>query len=225
MKKLITILLFLCATQGFAQQQKQLPVGFTYIDNHIPHIAYDLRYHGSHNFVGRRIDGYEANKLILTEKAVMALKKVEAELNKEGLGLKVFDAYRPQRAVNHFKRWAKDIKDTLMRREFYPQVDKRDLFKKGFIASRSGHSRGSTIDLTIIHLNTKEELDMGAPFDFFGEESAYGYVHLTTQQRNNRLKLRKIMEKHGFRAYEKEWWHYTLSDEPFKDKYFDFPIK
>lgn len=202
-----------------------MPKGFVYVTDYIPHISVDLKYFGKHNFLGKKVDGYEANKVILTERATMALQKIEKELNKEGLGLKVYDAYRPQTAVNHFKRWAKDIKDTLMRKEFYPKVDKRDLFKKGFIASRSGHSRGSTIDLTIIDLKTKKELDMGAPFDFFGEESGHGYPKLNSTQKQNRLKLKKIMEKYGFRAYNKEWWHYTLNNEPYQKTYFDFKIK
>ncbi|MCA5004605.1 M15 family metallopeptidase [Sphingobacterium bovistauri] len=224
MKKLIFFLFLSISQITFAQQKSTLPKGLVYLTDYIPHIALDLKYFTNHNFVGKQIDGYKANKVILTQRATLAIQKIEKELNKEGLGLKVFDAYRPQTAVNHFKRWAKDVKDTLMRQEFYPQVDKRDLFKKGFIASKSGHSRGSTIDLTIIDLKTKKELDMGVAFDFFGEESGHGYQKLHTTQKQNRIKLKKIMEKYGFRAYSKEWWHYTLNNEPFKDKYFDFHI-
>jgi len=224
MKKLFILIFWLLSITSYAQQKHNLPKEFVYLTDYIPHIAVDMKYFTNHNFIGRPIDGYKSNKIIITERAALAVQKVEQDLNKEGLGLKVFDAYRPQSAVNHFKRWAKDIKDTLMRKEFYPQVDKRDLFKKGFIASKSGHSRGSTIDLTIIDLKTKKELDMGVAFDFFGEESGHGYTKLNTVQKQNRLKLKKIMEKYGFRAYSKEWWHYTLNDEPFKDKYFDFKI-
>ena len=224
MKHLLFALFLFINISCFAQQKSTLPNGFVYVSDYIPHITVDLKYYSTHNFVGRKIDGYNANKVILSKRATLAVQKAENELNKEGLGLKVFDAYRPQTAVNHFKRWAKDIKDTLMRQEFYPHVDKRDLFKKGFIASKSGHSRGSTIDLTIIDLKTKKELDMGAPFDFFGEESGHDYQQITTTQKQNRIKLKKIMEKYGFRAYSKEWWHYTLKDEPFKEKYFDFKI-
>ena len=225
MKYLLIVIFIFVHIFTSAQHKTQLPKGFVYLTDYIPNIAVDLKYFTNHNFVGKRIDGYQDTKVILSERGTLAVQKVENELNKEGLGLKVFDAYRPQTAVNHFKRWAKDIKDTLMRQEFYPRVDKRDLFKKGFIASKSGHSRGSTIDLTIIDLKTKKELDMGAPFDFFGEESGHDYLKITTIQKQNRIKLKKIMEKYGFRAYSKEWWHYTLNDEPFKDKYFDFKIK
>lgn len=225
MRKLFILIFLLLSIASYAQQKNNLPKGFVYLTDFIPHIAVDMKYFTNHNFVGRAIDGYKSNKIILTERATLAIQKIEKELNKEGLGLKVFDAYRPQTAVNHFKRWAKDIKDTLMRQEFYPRVDKRDLFKKGFIASKSGHSRGSTIDLTIIDLKTKKEFDMGVDFDFFGEESAHGYTKLNSTQKQNRIKLKKIMEKYGFRSYSKEWWHYTYNDEPFKDKYFDFHIK
>lgn len=225
MNKLFSCIFLIINLVCFGQHNNSMPKGFVYVTDYIPHISVDLKYFGKHNFLGKKVDGYEANKVILTERATMALQKIEKELNKEGLGLKVYDAYRPQTAVNHFKRWAKDIKDTLMRKEFYPKVDKRDLFKKGFIASRSGHSRGSTIDLTIIDLKTKKELDMGAPFDFFGEESGHGYPKLNSTQKQNRLKLKKIMEKYGFRAYNKEWWHYTLNNEPYQKTYFDFKIK
>lgn len=225
MKKLLFSIFFITNLICFGQVNNSLPKGFVYVTNYIPHIEVDLKYATNHNFVGNKINGYQSNKVILSERATLALQKVEKELNKEGLGLKVFDAYRPQRAVNHFKKWAQDSKDTLMRQEFYPQVDKRELFKKGYIAPKSGHSRGSTIDLTIIDLKTKKELDMGVPFDFFGEESGHDYQKLNTTQKQNRTKLKKIMEKYGFRAYSKEWWHYTLNNEPFKDKYFDFVIK
>ena len=224
MKKLFIFFIFLSFGVTHAQQKKSLHKGFIYLTDLIPHIEVDLKYYSNHNFVGRKIDGYNAHKVILTEKASIAVQKIENELNKEGLGLKVYDAYRPQTAVNHFKRWAKDIKDTTMRQEFYPRVDKRDLFKKGFIASKSGHSRGSTIDLTIIDLKSKKELDMGVAFDFFGEESGHGYSKLTSLQKSNRIKLKSIMEKYGFKPYSKEWWHYTLIDEPFKETYFDFKI-
>ena len=164
-------------------------------------------------------------KAIFTQKATTALQQVEKELNLRGLGLKIYDAYRPQAAVDHFKRWAKDIKDTLMRQEFYPTVDKRLLFKQGYIASKSGHSRGSTIDLTIIDLKTKKELDMGTAFDFLGAESAHDYPKLNNEQKKNRKLLKEVMIKHGFRPYSKEWWHYTLNNEPFKETYFNFKVQ
>ncbi len=225
MKKLIFLIYTLCCLHVQAQQKTILPKGFIYITDHIPHIQIDLKYCGSHNFIGRPIDGYLSPKAIFTHKATIALSQVEKELNKQGLGLKIFDAYRPQAAVNHFKRWAQDINDTLMRSEFYPMIDKRVLFKQGYIASKSGHSRGSTIDVTIIDLASKKEFDMGTDFDFFGDASSHDHPNLTTTQTKNRKLLKNLMVKYGFRPYSKEWWHYTLNDEPFKDTYFDFEVK
>lgn len=225
MKKFLVLLFALCFFVVEAQQKSILPKGFVYITDHIPHIEVELKYCGSHNFIGRPIDGYVQPKAIFTQKATTALQQVEKELNAKGLGLKIFDAYRPQAAVNHFKRWAKDINDTLMRQEFYPTVDKRLLFKQGYIASKSGHSRGSTIDLTIINLKTKKELDMGTAFDFLGAESAHDHPKLSQEQKKNRKLLKDIMVKYGFRPYSKEWWHYTLNNEPFKDTYFNFNVQ
>lgn len=207
------------------QEKNQLPDGFVYVKDIIPHLEVDLRYCGHHNFIGKPIQGYLEPQTILTKKAAEALAKVEKELNKNNMGLKIFDAYRPQTAVNHFVNWAKDPIDTLGKSEFYPTEDKHLLFKKGYIASKSGHSRGSTVDLTIIKLNNKEELDMGSTFDFLGAISAHAYTSINSDQRKHRKLLKSVMEKHGFQAYAKEWWHYTLKDEPFKDKYFDFPVQ
>ncbi len=207
------------------QDSNRLPNGFVYVKDIIPQLEVDLRYCGHHNFIGKPIQGYLEPQTILTKKAAEALAKVEKELNKNNMGLKIFDAYRPQTAVNHFVEWAKDPKDTLGKFEFYPTEDKRLLFKRGYIASKSGHSRGSTVDLTIITLDNKNEVDMGSPFDFLGEISGHSYANLTSQQLKNRKTLKSIMEKHGFRAYSKEWWHYTLNNEPFKNTYFDFPVQ
>lgn len=227
MRHFLFLLLLLTRLPLFAQDiaPSALPKGFGDLEKAIPGIVVDIRYTTNNNFLGRPVDGYHAPKAILSTKAIEAVQKIQAELNKEGLGLKVFDAYRPQRAVNHFVRWAKDINDTIAKSAFYPDVDKRNLFKDGFIASRSGHSRGSTIDLTIIDLKTGEELDMGTPFDFFGEQSHHDFAKLSETKKQNRKKLRNIMEKHGFKAYAKEWWHYTLKDEPFPVTYFDFVIE
>lgn len=224
MKKLLLYSLFVLLSTNKLHAQN-LPNGFVYVDEYIPNIAQDLKYYGVHNFIGKKINGYVDDKVILTKAATLALQKVQSELKKEGLAIKIYDAYRPQSAVNHFKKWASDIKDTLMRQEFYPTIDKRNLFKLGFIASKSGHSRGSTVDLTLIDISTSKELDMGSPFDYFGEQSAHYYSKLTSSQKKNRLKLKTIMEKHGFKPYNKEWWHYTLINEPFKETYFDFPVK
>lgn len=219
---LLPFVLLLALTQ---EAKSQLPNGFVYVKDIIPHVEVDLRYCGHHNFIGKPIQGYLEPKTILTKKAAEALAKVEKELNKNNMGLKIFDAYRPQTAVNHFVHWAKDSKDTLGKQEFYPTEDKRFLFKKGYIASKSGHSRGSTVDLTIINTDSKQELDMGSGFDFLGEISAHAYTKINADQQKNRKLLKSTMEKHGFKAYSKEWWHYTLKDEPFKDKYFDFPVQ
>lgn len=198
---------------------------FVHLKDIIPTIKYDIRYAGNNNFLGRPVKGYESPEALMTKQAATALKKVQEELKSKGLGLKVFDAYRPQRAVNDFIAWAKDLRDTVNKRTFYPNVPKSELFKRGFIASRSGHTRGSTIDLTIIDLNSGKEIDMGGPYDFFGEISHHETKLINTTQKANRKLLKSVMEKHGFKAYDVEWWHYTLKDEPYPDTYFDFPVK
>lgn len=223
--KLHSYLLFIfmfSQTTIFGQQK--LPKGFSYVKDIIPEIHVDLRYFGSHNFVGKKIDGYESPVLIWGTAATSALKKVENELNVKGMGLKIFDAYRPQKAVQHFKRWALQTNDTLLKREFYPNLDKRNLFKLGYIASKSGHSRGSTIDLTIMTLHDQKELDMGSPFDFFGPISHFDSREINAAQKKNRMFLRNIMLKHGFKGYAKEWWHFTLIHEPYQKTYFDFDV-
>lgn len=212
-------LLFSCATQ------REIPNSFVNLKEQIPNLEIDLRYYGSHNFLGRPVKGYEANKVFISKEAASALVQIQKELNAQGLGIKVFDAYRPQQAVNNFKEWALDIADTAAKKEFYPDVDKRNLFKLGYIAEKSGHSRGSTIDLTIINLKDKKELDMGTGFDYFGEPSHHDYSNLSPQQKANRKLIKDIMEKHGFKSIEEEWWHYTLKNEPFKDQYFDFKVR
>ncbi|TYB76919.1 M15 family metallopeptidase [Bizionia myxarmorum] len=220
------ILLFLLAVVSLAFTQKQiLPNGFVYVKTVAPNIDVELRYYSTHNFVGDTIIGYKANTLIVTKPTAEALKKVQDELADQNLCLRVYDAYRPQRAVNHFITWAKDLDDKRMKDEFYPEVEKRHLFRDGYIASRSGHSRGSTVDLTIIDANTMEPLDMGSPFDFFGEASWIAHQDLTELQKKNRQLLQSIMQKHGFRNYPKEWWHFTLRGEPFPNTFFDFVVQ
>lgn len=203
----------------------QLPKGFVYAEHIIPNLEVELRYYSDNNFVGNRIDGYTSDKLILTYDVVLALKKVQEELQQKNLGLKIFDGYRPQRAVNHFILWARDLNDTINKKYFYPNIAKTDLFKEEYIASRSGHSKGSTVDLTIINTVTKTELDMGSPYDFFGHESSVNYQAITPKQKANRHLLQQVMLKYGFRNYPKEWWHFTLKKEPFPKTYFDFVIK
>lgn len=199
-----------------------LPAGFTFIDDAIPGLRVDLRYTGEHNFMGRPVAGYENARPVLSTPAANALAGVQAELQPFNLGLLVFDAYRPQRAVDDFVKWAADPADTRMQAEFYPDVEKNNLFKEDYIAERSGHSRGSTVDLTLVALDTGQQLDMGSGFDFFGVESWPEHPGLTAQQRANRLLLRTLMLKHGFKPYPKEWWHFTLENEPFPQEYFDF---
>ncbi|MCL4169761.1 UNVERIFIED_CONTAM: hypothetical protein GTU68_012425, partial [Idotea baltica] len=182
-------------------------------------------YYTSNNFVGDTIDGYNANRLIITKGTAEKLKLVQEELHLQNLCLKVYDGYRPQRAVNHFIRWARELNDTINKAQFYPNVNKRNLFKAGYIASRSGHSRGSTIDLTIANGETGEPLDMGSPYDFFGEQSWVDYKDITEEQKKNRQLLQTVMLKHNFRNYSKEWWHFTLRWEPFPETYFDFKVE
>lgn len=197
------------------------------MDEAIPSLQLDIRYFSNNNFIGEPIAGYLQPKAILTREAALALGSVQKDLADFELGLKIFDAYRPQRAVDHFIRWAKDLQDERMKKEYYPEVDKRTLFKEGYIAARSGHSRGSTVDLTIISLNTatNEEIDMGSHFDFFGPVSWPNSPVPTADQRAHRQLLRLLMEKHGFVPYPQEWWHFTLKNEPYPETYFDFPIQ
>jgi len=197
---------------------------FVFIKDEIPNIELDMRYFGEDNFIGKPIDGYLTYNAILTKKATKALKKVQKELNSFGMGLKIFDAYRPQKAVDHFVRWGLDLEDRVMKNKYYPTVDKKNLFKEGYIAKKSSHSRGSTVDLTIIDLSSKEELDMGSYFDFFSKQSWVRYSKITAQQRANRMLLNGVMLRYGFKSYAQEWWHFTLRDEPFKNRYFDFNI-
>lgn len=208
--------------------QAPLPPGFVYLDEVIPDIQQELRYRSDDNFVGERIDGYLAARAILSRAAAQALAGVQRELRPFGLGLKVFDAYRPQRAVDHFVRWAEDLNDTRMKQAYYPDVAKRDLFSEGYIAARSSHSRGSTVDLTLVALDVPPaaaELDMGTGFDYFGPESWPRYAGATPAQRAHRLLLRSLMLNHGFTPYPREWWHFTLADEPFPETWFDFPVR
>ena len=201
-----------------------LPKGFVYIDEIIDDVYIDIRYSYDNNFIGEKINGYNQSVAIGTKELALALKQVQNDLRHFGYGIKIFDAYRPQKAVNHFSRWSTND-DVLMKDLFYPNIEKRDLFKEGYIASRSGHSRGSTIDLTIINLKTKKELDMGTTYDFFGVESSYDYSGLTYEQSSNRLLLYSVMKKYGFKHLKNEWWHFTLENEPFSDTYFNFNVE
>ncbi|MGZ7443532.1 M15 family metallopeptidase [Paenibacillus sp. TH7-28] len=199
--------------------------GFVYLDEVVPDALYDIRYYTGDNFIGERIDGYNGPFAITTLQAARALKKVNDDLEKQGYRLKIIDAYRPQKAVDHFAAWSKKPQDTLMKEKFYPDVDKKKLFKLGYLSSKSGHSRGSTIDLTMVYKRTGEEVDMGSRVDFLGLISAHGAKGLTKEQRKHRYILKTAMVKQGFKPYSKEWWHYTLKNEPYPSTYFDFDVE
>lgn len=227
MKYSFSIIVILTSLFAYSNQDSKLPEGFVYLDDYIPDIAVDLRYYSNNNFVGDTVDGYQTVKCIISLKAAEALRKVNDELNAKGFGIKVFDAYRPQQAVDHFVRWAKDLSDTLMKSVYYPEVDKSELFDKGYIAEKSGHSRGSTIDLTLIYLqgdNKGKELDMGTGWDFFGPKSWPSSDAVTEVQKEHRMLLQSVMVKHGFKPLKEEWWHFTLENEPFPETYFNFPV-
>ena len=222
MKNLLFFFTFLFC---FTINSQKLQEGFVYLKDIDATIQVELRYFSNNNFIGKPIKGYKSNCLITTKKTAKALQKIQEILIKKDLSLKIFDAYRPQQAVNHFVKWAKILEDTLMKKEYYPKVPKTELFKRGYIASKSGHTRGSTVDLTIVNLKTGEELDMGSPYDFFGKESHPFYKKITNNQKRNRMYLRKLMLENGFNPYDNEWWHFTLKNEPFSKTYFNFTIE
>ena len=201
-----------------------LPEGFVYINDLDNRINIDLTYSTENNFTGKVIDGYRSNKAIISTEAAMALIQVQNDLDQMNLSLKIFDAYRPQMSVNYFINWSNDPLDTINKSIYYPKIKKSELFPLGYIAERSGHSRGSTVDLTIVDNTTFKELDMGTPYDFFGPESATNFTGITDKQNSNRLLLLETMTRNGFKNYSKEWWHYTLKEEPFND-YFNFVIE
>ena len=211
--------------------------GFVNLTDVVPDAILEIRYFGTYNFVGRRIDGYRQPTALLTRRAADSLRAVSDDLVSQGYRLKIYDAYRPQAAVSHFVRWSHDMGDTAMKRYFYPQTPKAVLFSKGYIASKSGHSRGSTLDLTLFDMSTEKEVDMGGTFDWFGRESHPDFGgdpatqqyrpgdSITDQQFRNRMLLRSAMMRHGFRPYESEWWHFTLRNEPYPNTYFNFPVE
>ena len=199
--------------------------GFVSAGEAIPDVLLDIRYYSSFNFIGERIDGYEEPTALLTREAAQALKTVSEEAMERGLRLKIFDAYRPQKAVDHFMRWAKDPDDIRMKQYFYPGLEKKDIIPQGYIAEHSGHSRGSTVDLTLFDMSLQQDLDMGGTFDFFGEKSHPDYAGTTAEQHENRMLLQRLMVQHGFRPLKTEWWHFTLENEPWQDTYFTFPVR
>ena len=220
-----TVLLAVSVSASVAGAGEPMPADFVDVAKVVPGLVVDMRYAGSFNFIGRPIDGYEAPVCILTRQAAEALGAVQAELKQYGMGLKVFDCYRPTRAVADFVRWAEDEADTRMKAEFYPDLDKSELFVEGYIADRSGHSRGSTVDLTLVYLPWESEVPMGTGFDFFSTRSWPTDAEQASGVRAHRLLLSSIMQRHGFKPYSKEWWHFTLADEPYPETYFDFPVK
>ena len=212
---------------------------FVNITDVVPDAILEIRYHSTYNFVGARIDGYEEPTALLTRQAADSLRAVSLDLKRHGYVLKIYDAYRPQRAVDHFMRWSQDLTDTLTKAYFYPYLTKKEVFDGEYVATKSGHSRGSTVDLTIVDMKTGKEVDMGGTFDWFGIESHPDYgggnpetldfqqtdPNFTSVQFYNRMVLRTAMLRHGFKPLDNEWWHFTLKDEPFPDTYFNFPVK
>ena len=220
--------------------------GFVMLTEVVPDAILEVRYYSTYNFVGDRINGYEEPCLLLSREAAEALKAVSDDLIKQGYRLKIFDAYRPQMAVTNFVEWAKKLDDKRMKSYFYPAVSKGVLFDQGYIAAKSGHSRGSTVDLTLFDMATGKEVDMGGTFDHFGVESHPDWCgdpetgkytgeyagntppkegKINARQFANRMILRRAMLRHGFKPLDTEWWHFTLADEPYPDTYFTFPVK
>ena len=198
--------------------------GFVVLADYVPSIIQEIRYHSSYNFIGDRIDGYEEPVAFLTREAARALKSAANELLVRGYRLKVFDAYRPAVGVKHFVLWGIEDQDIRMKQYFYPDLEKQELFARGYIAKQSSHSRGSAIDLTLLDMATGKELDMGSSFDFFGEISHPDYTGITEEQFENRMTLQKAMVRNGFLPIDCEWWHFMLADEPYPDTYFNFPV-
>ena len=220
------VFLWSCSREAtIAKDDASMPEQFVVVNDEIPSLVFDIRYYSNDNFLGTKVRGYESAKCILTRPASEVLKKVQRDISEAGYALKIFDCYRPQQAVDHFVAWVRDADDQKMKAEYYPNEDKSQLIEKGYIADKSGHSRGSTLDLTLVESASSAELDMGTPFDYFDTLSNTDDPRISEQQKRNRLRLKSAMEKHGFVNYDKEWWHYTLKDEPYPDAYFDFPVK
>ena len=220
------LLYLLGITSQFLLAQK-LPENFVLVKDFVPSIAIEMRYSTNNNFTGRPIPGYGSREAVITIATASALKKVQKELNKLGLGLKIFDAYRPQKAVNYFIKWSDQPNDTIMKRKYYPNLKKKKLFDLGYIASKSGHTRGSTVDLTLLYVSGPDkgkEVDMGSVWDLFGVHSGYGDMAISIIQKANRKLLRDLKAAHKFLPYDKEWWHFSLNNEPYPDTYFDFIV-
>lgn len=220
-RSVLFILFFFVLVEGYTQ----LPQGFSLLEKNAKEIVLDIKYSSRDNFMGRVIEGYDRKGTPLTNETIAALKSAQKAFNALGFGIKLFDGYRPQKAVDDFIEWGKNEADTLTKNTFYPDLEKKELFAQGYIAQRSGHSRGSTVDITLIYLNEEndlQEVDMGGRYDFFGERSNFDFEDITKEQKQARILLRKVMMKNGFVPYAMEWWHFTLKDEPFPMTYFDF---
>lgn len=209
---------------GYKNDVTMDPSGFVLLSDLVPNIIQEIRYFSTYNFIGERIDGYEEPCAILTVEAARALKAVSNELFVQGYRIKVFDAYRPACAVKQFVLWGIEDQDIRMKSYFYPDLQKQDLFAEGYIAKLSSHSRGSTVDLTLLDMKTGKEVDMGSPFDLFSEKSHPGYKGITEEQYENRMLLQHVMVRNGFVPIDCEWWHFTLKNEPYPDTYFEFPV-
>ena len=210
----------------FKKEVTMDPSGFVVLSDHVPQIVQEIRYYSTYNFIGDRIDGYEEPCALLTREAARALKAASNELMVQGYRLKVFDAYRPAGAVRHFVLWGIEDQDIRMKPYFYPELEKGELFEKGYVAKMSSHSRGSAVDLTLLDMKTGKEVDMGSPFDLFSEVSHPDYhgEAITEEQFSNRMLLQKVMVRNGFEPIFCEWWHFKLKDEPYPDTYFEFPV-
>ena len=201
-----------------------LEAGFVYLKDIDDSIVVNLKYYSSENFTGQFVEGYHSNNAILTKESALALSNAQDDFNKLGYSLILYDAYRPQRAVDFFVQWSKNLNDTINKRVYYPNIKKSELFELGYIAYKSGHSRGSTVDVSLVEISTNKVLDMGTVFDYFGVESHTFFDDISEKQKSNRLILYEIMSNNGFKNYSKEWWHFTLKNEPYQ-KYFDFLVK
>ena len=247
MKKIISIFFLSCLVFASCERESHKDVDFhnkfVILAEEIPDAILEIRYYGTYNFVGTRIDGYDQPIALLTKEAAEALKEVSDDVITKGYRLKIYDAYRPQCAVDHFVRWAENVSDTLMKAYFYPDLDKSVLFEQEYIMAKSGHTRGSTVDLTLFDMATEKEVDMGGTFDWFGPESHPDFCgnpktgeytgdnsksptgrSITEEQFQNRMILRNAMISHGFRPLDSEWWHFTLDNEPYTDTYYTHPV-
>ena len=216
---IITLLIFFSSFFN-----NNLEDGFVYLKDIDDSIIVDLKYYSNENFTGQYVEGYLSNNAILTKESALALSDAQDDFNKLGYSLILYDAYRPQRAVNFFVQWSNNFHDTINKRIYYPNIKKSELFEFGYIAYKSGHSRGSTVDVSLIEISTNKLLDMGTIFDYFGVESHNFFDDISEKQKSNRLILYEIMSDNGFKNYSKEWWHFTLKNEPYQ-KYFDFLVK